>query len=462
MTPEAEVQSDDPVVLTVGQLGKLLKEGLSALFPGDLWIEGQVSSFHDARSGHAYFDLVEPSDEPGRAVAAKLSVALFKQARGRVDRTLSEAGGLALSNDMQVRIRARIDFYPPSGRLQLIMQGIDPGFTLGRLAVERERLLHALADEGLLRANRANPIPVPPLRVGLVTSVGSAAHADFNEELSCSGFPFTILERDARVQGEGSAIDLAEALHMVATHRPDVIALVRGGGSATDLAAFDAEVLARTIATLDVAVVTGIGHEVDRAVADEVAHSAFKTPTACAAAIVGQVTAFADAFLIAAYVSRARADALANAVTSAVARPGIVRSTSVFDFSPATEARSIFDAGRCATSQRSATRTRTTPTPALAHGHQLDSNALTGPGAVMYSGMSSMSAVSHRSTAAPPATRRSPMMAVARRSTATVERVMTYLRSECAPWSWARRSRARARCRLGPRWLFRARSVRHR
>ena len=296
VTPEAEVPSEDPVVLTVGRLGELLKEGLSALFPGDLWVEGQVSGFHDARSGHAYFDLVEPSDEPGRAVAAKLSVALFKQARGRVDRTLSEAGGLALSNDMQVRIRARIDFYPPSGRLQLIMQGIDPGFTLGRLAVERERLLHALADEGLLRANRANPIPVPPLRVGLVTSVGSAAHADFNEELSCSGFPFTILERDARVQGEGSAIDLAEALHMVATHRPDVIALVRGGGSATDLAAFDAEVLARTIATLDVAVVTGIGHEVDRAVADEVAHSAFKTPTACAAAIVGQVTAFADAF----------------------------------------------------------------------------------------------------------------------------------------------------------------------
>jgi len=296
VTPEAEVPSEDPVVLTVGRLGELLKEGLSALFPGDLWVEGQVSGFHDARSGHAYFDLVEPSDEPGRAVAAKLSVALFKQARGRVDRTLSEAGGLALSNDMQVRIRARIDFYPPSGRLQLIMQGIDPGFTLGRLAAERERLLHALADEGLLRANRANPIPVPPLRVGLVTSVGSAAHADFNEELSCSGFPFTILERDARVQGEGSAIDLAEALHMVATHRPDVIALVRGGGSATDLAAFDAEVLARTIATLDVAVVTGIGHEVDRAVADEVAHTAFKTPTACAAAIVGQVTAFADAF----------------------------------------------------------------------------------------------------------------------------------------------------------------------
>ena len=287
--------SDGLPTLSVEELSHLLKDGLATLFPEDLWVEGQVSNFHDARSGHAYFDLVEPSAVPGRAVAAKLSVALFKGARIGVDHTLAAAGELALANDLQLRIRARLDFYPPSGRLQLIMNGVDPAFTLGRLAAERERLLHALADEGLLRANRANPIPVPPLRVGLVTSIGSAAHADFSEEISRSGFPFTILERDARVQGDGSAVDLAEALHMVATHQPDVIALVRGGGSATDLAAFDAEVLARTIATLDVAVVTGIGHEVDRAVADEVAHTAFKTPTACAVAIVGQVAAFADA-----------------------------------------------------------------------------------------------------------------------------------------------------------------------
>ena len=287
--------SDGLPTLSVEELSHLLKDGLATLFPEDLWVEGQVSNFHDARSGHAYFDLVEPSAVPGRAVAAKLSVALFKGARIGVDHTLAAAGELALANDLQLRIRARLDFYPPSGRLQLIMNGVDPAFTLGRLAAERERLLHALADEGLLRANRANPIPVPPLRVGLVTSIGSAAHADFSEEISRSGFPFTVLERDARVQGDGSAVDLAEALHMVATHRPDVIALVRGGGSATDLAAFDAEVLVRTIATLDVAVVTGIGHEVDRAVADEVAHTAFKTPTACAVAIVGQVAAFADA-----------------------------------------------------------------------------------------------------------------------------------------------------------------------
>ena len=103
-------------------------------------------------------------------------------------------------------------------------------------------------------------------------------------------------------------MDLAEALAVLATHRPDVIALVRGGGSAADLVAFDAEVLARTIAGLDTPVVTGIGHEVDRAVADEVAHTAMKTPTACAAALVEQVRAFVDAVdgLRAAISDRAR------------------------------------------------------------------------------------------------------------------------------------------------------------
>ena len=330
MDPSSSRLVDPPAgdlpILTVSALGALMKDGLNELFPEDLWVEGQVSNYHEARSGHAYFDLVEPSEIPGEAVSAKLSVALFKNSRATVDRTLAEAGGLSLVDDLQLRIRARLDFYPPNGRLQLIMNGVDPTFTLGRLAAERERILRQLAKEGLLTANRANPIPVPPLRIGLVTSVGSAAHADFIQELARSGWPFTVLEHDTRVQGDGAAADLSEALHMLATHRPDVIALVRGGGSATDLAAFDAEVLARTIAALDVPVVTGIGHEVDRSVADEVAHTALKTPTACAIAIVEQVRTFADA------VAGLQV-AIAERVTGAVDRAGLTAAvaTAVLD-----------------------------------------------------------------------------------------------------------------------------------
>jgi exodeoxyribonuclease VII large subunit len=222
------------------------------------------------------------------------NVALWRGTRAEIERTLTEAGSLALADDLLIRIRVRLEFYAPRGRLQLIMDRIDPEFTLGRLAIERERLLRALAEAGLLDRNATIPVPEPPLRVGLVTSIGSAAHADFSTELDHSGLAFIIFERDTRVQGEGVAGDIAEGLRLVASYQPDIVALVRGGGSAADLVAFDAEVVARTIAELNIPVWTGIGHEIDRSIADEVAHTAFKTPTACAAALVERGRTFAS------------------------------------------------------------------------------------------------------------------------------------------------------------------------
>ncbi len=281
-------------VLSVSRLGSLIKDGLAVLFPEEFWVEGQITNLRTPRSGHTYLDLVEPSDEPGRPPVAAFSVVLWKQTRVGIDRTLAEAGDLALDDDLHVRIRASIDFYPPHGRLQLKMTGVDPGFTLGLMAAQRERLLLALATEGLLGRNASLALPEPALRIGLVTSIGSAAHADFCTELERSGIAFDLIERDTRVQGDGAAIDIAEGLRIVATYGPDVIALVRGGGSAVGLSVFDAEVVARTIAGLAVPVLTGIGHEIDRSIADEVAHTSYKTPTACAAALVGAARVFAD------------------------------------------------------------------------------------------------------------------------------------------------------------------------
>lgn len=281
-------------VLSVSRLGSLVKDGLAVLFPEEFWVEGQITNLRTPRSGHTYLDLVEPSDEPGRPPVAAFSVVLWKQTRVGIDRTLAEAGDLALDDDLHVRIRASIDFYPPHGRLQLKMTGVDPGFTLGLMAAQRERLLLALATEGLLGRNASLALPEPALRIGLVTSIGSAAHADFCTELERSGIAFDLIERDTRVQGDGAAIDIAEGLRIVGTYGPDVIALVRGGGSAVDLSVFDAEVVARTIAGLAVPVLTGIGHEIDHSIADEVAHTSYKTPTACAAALVSAARAFAD------------------------------------------------------------------------------------------------------------------------------------------------------------------------
>src|SRR5690606_34306144 len=120
-------------------------------------------------------------------------------------------------------------WYEPRGTLQLRMHGIDPAFTLGRLQADRDRLLAALSAEGLLTANAALVVPVVPLRVGLVTSVGSAAHADVLSELAGSGLAFTVRVADARTQGPDCGPSVVRALRRLADDRVDVVLLVRGG-----------------------------------------------------------------------------------------------------------------------------------------------------------------------------------------------------------------------------------------
>src|SRR5690606_17793690 len=127
-----------------------------------------------------------------------------------------------------------------------------------------------------------------PTRLGLVTSGGSAAQADFLHELGRQGdrpVSWQVTAMLSRVQGPGADREMAAALRALERHGVDLIALVRGGGARTDLFAFDSELLARAIATASVPVVTGVGHEIDTSVADRVAARAYKTPTACAAAL---------------------------------------------------------------------------------------------------------------------------------------------------------------------------------
>ncbi|HMK11345.1 MAG TPA: exodeoxyribonuclease VII large subunit, partial [Acidimicrobiales bacterium] len=189
------------------------------------------------------------------------------------------------------RIMGRVELYEARGQINLRMSGIDPTYTLGRLAQDRDRLIRTLTAEGLLERNRRNVLPAVPLRLGMVTSRDSAAYADFMHELEASGFAWQVLVADSRVQGADAAESVARALAALARCPIDVVVLIRGGGSRNELAVFDAESIARMIAAMPVPVLTGIGHEVDRAIADLVAHTSLKTPTACAAHLVDLVRA---------------------------------------------------------------------------------------------------------------------------------------------------------------------------
>ena len=286
-SPRARVASE-PMTFTVAELANRIKQVLGDAFGDELWVEGEIRNLSRARSGHMYFDLVEPDPDKGtgKQPEATISVALFRFNRERVEETLRRQGGMAMEDGMKVRIQGKLDFWPPGGRLQLYMSGIDPNFTLGELEAERLRLLEKLRDEGLLAKNQAVPFPVAPLRIGLVTSNGSAAHHDFYDELVASGLAWEVTLADTPVQGVDAPLLVAAAIRAVGRSGVDVIAVVRGGGARTDLVAFDNEAVARAVANAPVPVVTGVGHEIDRTIIDEVAHEAQKTPTACAVFIV--------------------------------------------------------------------------------------------------------------------------------------------------------------------------------
>jgi len=270
----------------VAELAGVLGRVLHQAFPADLWVRGQIRNLSRSAKGHVYFELAEPGPL-GVSPAALVPVTLLSGDRVAVNAVMAGAGRMA--DGVEVRICARVAWYSPRGRLQLRMTTIDPAYTLGRLVEDRDRLLAKLRSEGLLTRNRSLPLDAVPLRIGLVTSDRSAAHADFLHELERSGFGFRVLVADARTQGIDAGQSVARAIALVLQRDVDAVAVVRGGGSRTDLAPFDGETIARAVAGAAVPVITGIGHEVDRSIADEVAHTACKTPTACAAALVERV-----------------------------------------------------------------------------------------------------------------------------------------------------------------------------
>jgi exodeoxyribonuclease VII large subunit len=281
---ETEPDDGEPTY-TVAQLNQAIADAVVDGFPRPVWVRGEIQQFKKSRNGHTYFELVEKDSARDR-VNAVLRVVLFRDSRPAVNRMLKDTPGVKITDGVEVRISGRVDYYPVTGRLQLVMSGIDPVFTVGKLAADRERVLRILADEGLLGRNGELALPEVPLRVGLVSSGGSAAYHDFVHELEASGHDFRVAHVDVRVQGAGSPRRIAYALRRLAGLDVDVVVLVRGGGARSDLAPFDTEVVARTITEMPVPVLTGIGHEVDRTVADEVAHTCCKTPTAAAALLV--------------------------------------------------------------------------------------------------------------------------------------------------------------------------------
>ena len=285
---------DDPAnpTFTVSELADAVNSTLRRTFSDGIWVRGEIQGWSE-RGNHAYFTLAD--DTPGRQ--AVLRVQFFANARMRL-RPLLQKYRLRLGDGMKVRIFGHLDYYAPGGSLGLKMADLDPRFTLGDLAQQREQVLRRLAADGSLDANGRHRLSPVPLRVGVVSSAGTAAWHDFSDELERSGLGFQLVLADTRVQGPEAGRRVTRAIQALSIHAVqrglDAIVVIRGGGSRNELATFDAETIARAIAVAPVPVLTGLGHEIDRSVADEVAHTSLKTPTACAAHLVTRVRTYLD------------------------------------------------------------------------------------------------------------------------------------------------------------------------
>ena len=264
--------------LSVGALLALAKNLLEESFLG-LWVEGEVTNYRPAASGHWYFTLKDAPSTGSRnataPAAAELKVAMF---RGR-----NLYAAVAPENGMRVRVRGRLTVYEARGELQLVAEQIEDAGA-GAAARAFELLKAKLAAEGLFDAGRKRALPLMPRRIALVSSPTGAAVHDFLTVLA-RRFPATQVEIwPVLVQGELAAAQICTALAGIAqfADRYDVLVLTRGGGSAQDLASFNDEALVRAVARSPVPVVVAVGHEIDFTLCDFAADLRAATPTAAA------------------------------------------------------------------------------------------------------------------------------------------------------------------------------------
>ncbi len=237
---------------------------------GDVYVEGEISNYRPAESGHLYFTLKDGD--------AQMRVVMFR----------SQARLLRFkpANGMQAIARGRVTIYEARGELQLSAEYLEPKGA-GALQVAFEQLKAKLAAEGLFDADRKQPMPPMPKRIGIVTSPRGAALHDILNILRRRHEDVHILIYPAQVQGEAAPAELSAGIrYFNQVGNVDVIVVARGGGSAEDLAAFNDEGLARVIADSKIPLVSAVGHETDFTIADFVADLRAPTPSAAAELVI--------------------------------------------------------------------------------------------------------------------------------------------------------------------------------
>lgn len=261
--------------LKLSELCALIGEALDDSLEPSYWVQAEISSLSE-KGGHLYLELVEDKKAKVRATCwagnKEILMAYFEAETGQ-----------RLQAGISVLVEVEIQWHAVYG-LSLSIVGIDPSYTIGTLARERQQTIKQLEADGLLDAQQLIPLPTLIRRIAVISSPSAAGYGDFQHQLENSGYSFVTRLYGATMQGEGAEKSIIAALEAIEEEADqwDAVAIIRGGGATTDLSCFDRYTLCAVCAQCSLPILSGIGHTRDVSVLDMVAHEALKTPTAVA------------------------------------------------------------------------------------------------------------------------------------------------------------------------------------
>ena len=277
--------------ITLLELNGRVKSTLQFEMPDAYWVQAEISSISPSGQGHCYLELVQ-KDATGRNFLAKAKANIWRGTWLKLKPYFEAQTGETLKVGMKVLLQVTVTFHEVYG-YSLVVQDIDPTYTIGDMARRRKEILEQLEKDGVIGLNRELDIPYLPQRVAVISSATAAGYGDFCDQLANNayGFRFSVELFPALMQGDDVERSVIAAMNEVASRRDDfdVLVIIRGGGAVSELSCFDSYALAFNIANFPLPVITGIGHERDDTVADVVAHTKVKTPTAAAEFLINRV-----------------------------------------------------------------------------------------------------------------------------------------------------------------------------
>ena len=297
--------------LTLYSLNNIVRNAVADALPSRYWITGELSEVRETSAGHCYIELVQ-RDEVTDETIAKARGTVWARIYSLLRPYFLEQTGQAFAAGLKVLLQVTVSFHELYG-YTLDVCDIEPAYTIGDIARQRQRIIKRLTDEGVIGLNKELALPALPQRIAVISSATAAGYGDFCDQLLNNRYGFVFYPRlfPAPMQGNAAEQGIIAALDEIAAEIDnwDAVVIIRGGGATSDLGCFDAYDLANNCAQFPLPIITGIGHLRDESVLDIVAHTSAKTPTAVA-----------DFFIHAMLVNDSKLTSLQSSIATSIAK----------------------------------------------------------------------------------------------------------------------------------------------